>query len=344
MTIRLATPDERDRWQQLVAATPDGGNVLQLEQFAEAKALSGWQPQYVIWREQLAVLVLSRSIPLLGKLWYIPKGPGLGSLDQLLEFLPDLREFAQQRGVFLLKIEPEIRRSASESTPNQLTALGLEKAPDIQAASTVLVDLSPDEEQLFSGFPQPGRYAINRARRDEGIVEAVPTNAETIDIAYRMLANTAQVGAFRIRPRDYYERFWGGFSQTGVGQMFFAKHRDQVIAIAYVMVLGEKASYKDGASIKERPVYGASHLLQWEAMRWAKGQGATSYDLTGAPPSDQLSNRQHPLYGLVKFKTSFNKEVTDYIGLRPRAEAHRETALGCDWVPDCAPSAQPQTQ
>src|SRR5690606_14435056 len=146
---------------------------------------SGWKPLYLVWRDRVAVLVLSRSIPLLGKLWYIPKGPGVDSVTTLAELVPSLREFARSSGVFLLKIEPEILKGSVETAQN-LSELRFEKAPDIQAASTVIVDLTPDEEALFACLPQPGRYAIIRARRDEGVVEAVPTNAETIDIAYRM--------------------------------------------------------------------------------------------------------------------------------------------------------------
>lgn len=288
--------------------------MLQLQEFAEAKQLSGWQPQYLIWDERVALIALERKIFGLGALWYIPKGPGIVEVNDLHKFTHDLRDYAKQNGIFLVRIEPEILIGA-ENLDRVIEITDLKKTLDIQARSTVIVDLTPDEEEIFKTFPQPGRYAVNRAKRDEGYVEAVDTTEETIDIAYRMLADTAAAGNFRIRPRDYYETFWKNFSDHGLGQMFFLKHEDRVIAIAYVIVLGEKASYKDGASVKDRPVYGGSNLLQWEAMRWAKSRGATSYDLTGTPPSSEQKNKDHPLFGLVKFKTSFNKTITDFIGV-----------------------------
>ncbi|MGB3414528.1 MAG: peptidoglycan bridge formation glycyltransferase FemA/FemB family protein [Microbacteriaceae bacterium] len=315
MSVRRASTAELSNWLQHVSENPDGGNVLQLTQFAAVKELSGWKAEYLIWQDRLAILALSRSIPFLGKIWYLPKGPGLTNVDEMAAFIPELKTFAREQGVFLLKVEPEILRDQDGVVAQSMKGFGLTKAADIQAASTVIVNLEPPIDKVFSAFPQPGRYAINRAKRDEGIAIAVDTTPETIDIAYRMLAETAAAGGFRIRPKDYYELFWGGYSAAGLGQMFFAKHGEQVIAIAYVIVLGEKASYKDGASVKERPVYGASHLLQWQAMQWAKEQGALSYDLTGAPPSEQLHNNEHPLHGLVSFKTSFNKQVTDYVGV-----------------------------
>jgi lipid II:glycine glycyltransferase (peptidoglycan interpeptide bridge formation enzyme) len=45
-----------------------------------------------------------------------------------------------------------------------------------------------------------------------------------------------------------------------------------------------------------------------------KEKGVTSHDLCGTPPSDQINDPNHPYYGIGRFKTSFNKEVTDYVG------------------------------
>lgn len=45
-----------------------------------------------------------------------------------------------------------------------------------------------------------------------------------------------------------------------------------------------------------------------------KSKNVLVYDLCGAPPSDQIGNPNHPHYGIGRFKTSFNKEVTDYVG------------------------------
>ena len=57
-----------------------------------------------------------------------------------------------------------------------------------------------------------------------------------------------------------------------------------------------------------------THLLQWHVITWAKEQGSTLHDLCGAPPSDKIDDKTHPHYGIGRFKTSFNKHVTDYVG------------------------------
>ncbi len=132
---------------------------------------------------------------------------------------------------------------------------------------------------------------------------------------YTLLSDTA-AGRFEssLRTYDYYRTFWKSFADTGHGSLFFAYVGDQVVASAYCMYMGRKGLYKDGASVRERVVYGASHLLQWEVIKWMKERGVTSYDFCGAPRSDRINDESHPLYGVGRFKTSFNKSVTDYVG------------------------------
>jgi lipid II:glycine glycyltransferase (peptidoglycan interpeptide bridge formation enzyme) len=49
-----------------------------------------------------------------------------------------------------------------------------------------------------------------------------------------------------------------------------------------------------------------NYLLQWEAMRWAKEQGCTRYDLWGAP--DEI-DKDDPMYGVYRFKDGFGARL-----------------------------------
>jgi len=111
-----------------------------------------------------------------------------------------------------------------------------------------------------------------------------------------------------------FEQFGGALKQPGYGQMFFAYFDGKVVAGAYAMVFGTKSTYKDGASVRKRTTYGASHLLQWHVIQWAKSQGSIMHDFCGAPPSDEINDTDHKHHGIGQFKTAFNKTVTDYIG------------------------------
>lgn len=313
MNIRIATDKEISRWDDLLVANPDGGNVFQALEMAETKRLGGWTPRCVL-ADDLAITVLEKSLPLLGKYWYIPKGPGLTDADKIAELVPDLKAFAASHSVFAIKIEPEIIES--DAAHQQLTASGLVRSHNIQPnASTVVIDLAPSLDEVMAGLNQKGRHALKRAERDGVITKPVDLTDDNMRVMFDLLSSTA-AGRFEssLRSYDYYQTFWQNYADNGHGQMFFAYVDGQVVAAAYCLLLGSKGLYKDGASIRERTVYGASHLLQWEAIKWMKDRGATSYDLCGAPHSSRINDETTPLYGVGRFKTSFNKHVTDYVG------------------------------
>ncbi len=130
---------------------------------------------------------------------------------------------------------------------------------------------------------------------------------------YDLLSETAK-GQFGIRSYEYFKTFWQRFEAAGYGQLIFAYFDNELVAGAYVMSYGKKSTYKYGASNRKRTAYGASHLLQWKAIEWAKSKGSAIHDLCGAPPSDELNNPDHKLYNIGLFKTSFSKNLLDFIG------------------------------
>jgi lipid II:glycine glycyltransferase (peptidoglycan interpeptide bridge formation enzyme) len=323
MSIRFANPDEISSWNSLILANPDKGNVFQSAEFAEQKKLGGWTPRFIV-TDDMTITVLEKAVIGLGKLWYIPKGPGVNTTRELDEILLELTTFAEENGVFAIKIEPEIIKK--DEALADLLKLGLKRVSPIQPnASTVLLDLSPDLETIMSNLNQKSRHAIRRAERDGVTAQPVEATEENCQIMYTLLRDTA-AGSFRIRSYNYYKTFWQRYEKAGLGQLFFAYFENKVVAGAYAIAFGKKGTYKDGASIRERTAYGASHLLQWRVIEWMKTKGVTAHDLCGTPPADQINDTNHSYYGIGRFKTSFNKEVTDYVGaydiiIKPRAYA-----------------------
>lgn len=310
MTARYATPDEIEHWDELILKNPDGGNVFSSYEYSQIKKLTNYTPRYIVAGD-VAVTVLEKTTLSFGKLWYLPKGPNVKDTDTLFHVLESLKPVAKKASVFLLKIESELARD-NEPT---LAAQGLKKAAAIiPNPSTITLDISSNLDDVLMSLPQKGRHAIRRAERDGVTAAQVPATEENCQIMYRLLADTAQ-GQFGIRSYDYYKSYWQQFESSKLGQLFLAYYEGEVVAGAYAMTFGEKSTYKDGASIRKRTAYGASHYLQWKVIEWAKSRQVTLHDFCGSPPSDQIHNAAHPHYGIGLFKTSFNKEVTDYIGV-----------------------------
>jgi peptidoglycan pentaglycine glycine transferase (the first glycine) len=308
MAIRFATDEEVKNWNQHILSNPDGGNFVQGEEFADQKKQAGWNIRHV-FADDVAITMLEKTIPGLGKVWYAPKGPGVTTRNDLARIVHPLAAFAKKEGVFTIKIEPEIPHDIS------LAPLDLHKTRPIQYNyATVFVDISDDLDTVLKNLPQKGRHAIRRAERDGVTVERVPANDKNCQIMYDLFKETAESARFGIRPPEYYKTFYKRYEAAGLGQLFFAKYEGQVVAGAFAICFGKKSTYKDGASIRERTAYGASHLLQWHVITWAKEKGSAIHDLCGTPPIAYIKNSRHPFYGIGLFKTSFNKEVTEYVG------------------------------
>jgi hypothetical protein len=309
MTARFATQDEITRWNELILANPDGGNVFSSYEYATQKLLGGYKTHFII-ANGLAVTVLEKNTPPLGKLWYLPKGPNVTTVKSLLSTLDSIKPLAVKRGVFVVRIESELPRS-EQST---LSRHGLRKAaPIIPNPSTITLSIAPKLDGILVNLPQKGRHAIRRAERDGVTAELVEATDKNCRTMYKLLSETAE-GQFGIRSYNYYKTFWQRFSNSGYGQLFFAYFDGKVVAGAFAMVYGKKSTYKDGASVRKRSSYGASHLLQWRVIQLAKSKGATLHDFCGSPPSDEIDNPKHPHHGIGLFKRSFSKHVVDYIG------------------------------
>ena len=309
MTIRFATPEEIKNWNAIVSKSGAASTVFSTSEYAEIKKLTAYTPRYIM-AEDLAVLALEKKTAPLGRLWYLPKGPNVSSTTEYLGLMAELKKFARSQGVFLIKTEPELPLSEADRLKN---AGYTQSNPIIPSQSTITLDISGDLDTVLTAMPQKGRYAIKRAERDGVTVEQVESTDENCQKMYALLADTAK-GQFGIRNYNYFKTYWSTFSKAGTGQLFFAYVDGVVVAGAYALYFDKKSIYKDGASVRERTAYGASHLLQWSVISWAKEKGSVLHDLCGSPPSDRVSDKTHPHYNIGLFKTSFNKQITDYIG------------------------------
>lgn len=310
MTIRFASQIEIDNWNNHIVQNPDGGNVFQTFEFAQIKTGGHWTPRFIV-AENIFILVLERHIPLLGAFWYVPKGPGVSSHEELGLLLPALNIFAKNNGAFIVKLESEIIKT--EDNVKGIKKLGLFVTKGVQVPNTIILDISPTIEKIVSSFSPKTRYNIRAAQKTDISTQIVPINDKNCDIFYDMLNGVIR-GRAAIRSREYLRMFWQLHDKAGTGVFMFAMSGNQVVATDFLIILGEKGTRKDAASIRDSSIRGASALLEVEAIKYMKEKGVTIYDFCGSPPSNSIKDETHPYYGFGKFKVGFSTEVTDYIG------------------------------
>lgn len=322
--IRQATETEIANWDTLVVNNPDGGHIYQSKAWVEVKESNGWEPIYLIYEAtacMVAFVLLRKPVSILGSIYYCSKGPGFfknfaidkDSSAHFGEFVADLKRFVAKLdpGAIAVKLEPELSCEADFD----LASLGLVKSrADLQFKATIFVDIAGDEEEILNSFKQKTRYNIRLADRKGVRVERWPLNDEGVDMMYALMSATQKRGRFFLRQKDYFKTYWQFLDQAQLGQLFIATHGDDVLGGVFATKFGTKAYYKDGGSFDIKRNLMAPYLLQWEAMKWARSEGATSYDMVAVPPKSELDNPSHHQYGLYLFKRGFNEEVTEFVG------------------------------
>ena len=339
-------------WNKLVVSLKNP-HLLQSYQWSEVKASVGWKPIFRVWYEQqrivAAALVLLRIIPVRGissrlGVMYVPKGPLLSDWEDSalrIRVFDDLKSLAKKHGAIFIKIDPDIRMGwgDSESEAMETDSLGEEVTAElsvngwiysdeqVQFRNTVLIDLTPAEEEILARMKQKTRYNIRLAER-KGITIRLGTR-EDVSMLYRMYAETAVRDGFVIRDESYYRKTWEAFLEFPdtpasiensrvqadqdhpVAEALIAEFEDAPVAGLLQFRFGGKAWYLYGMSRDLHREKMPNHLLQWEAIRRAKSAGCRIYDLWGAP---EVFDRSDSLAGVYRFKAGLGGQYTRYIG------------------------------
>ncbi len=280
-----------------------------------------------------AALVLERkAFPGLSVM-YIPKGPlFIDQEDTHLadQVLSDLEVFARKAGVIQLKIDLDLllgwgvpgedtekNNPAGKRFMDLLLDHGWRFSPDqIQFRNTVLIDLVRDQEEILAGMKSKTRYNIRLAGR-KGI-SVRQGNKEDLKTLYQMYADTSVRGSFTIREEEYYLNVWNSFLNDDLdpefdpaAQPLVAEFEGKPVAGAVIFKYGKRAWYLHGMSLPEHSDKMAPHLIQWEAICWAKAAGCEVYDMWGAP---DVFDESDSLWGIYRFKRGYGGQVTRSIG------------------------------
>ncbi len=320
-----------DIWDNFVAAHPDA-HVLQTSLWGALKAQFGWADERVgLARGDKLVAgaqVLYRRLPAgLGRLAYVPKGPLVDWADeeQSAALLAALDRATQSWGAIALTVEPDLTDEPLHR--ERLRALGFRPAPfsAVQPRRTLIVDISPDEEPILAAMKSKTRYNVRLAARKGVMVQG--TTEANLPAFHALTAATAARDRFSVHSPAYYEAAYRLFVPRGWARLLLAEVEGEPIAALMVFALPPRAWYFYGASGNVHREKMPTHLLQWEAMRWAKSLGCTTYDLWGVPDEDEatleaeFTQRRDGLWGVYRFKRGFGGQLVRSVGAWDRVHA-----------------------
>ena len=296
------------------------GDVLQTTHWGKLKGTTGWSyyPLAVFEKGtiQASALILTKRLPLPGRmLFYSPRGPLFSSPTALNALLRAGFELGRKEKAIVWKMDPPLVADDPIwhdcCVEHNLIPIdtGLDFA-GVQPRFIMDLDISRPLDSLLEAMKSKTRYNIRYAER-KGVRIMRSSRRNELGIFYTLLQETAQRDKFTIRPLTYFESLWDNLVENKLAQLFLAYHDNTPLAGAIAFRLRGRAWYVYGASSSNNRNLQASHLMQWEMMKWAKGLGCKVYDFRGV--SGDL-NPEDPLDGLYRFKEGFGAQIKEYVG------------------------------
>ena len=282
-----------------------------------------------------AAMILKRQIIRNGfaarlSILYSPKGPLLDWTNEPLRerVLNDLQAFAKQQGTIFLKMDPDVvlgtgvpasgedaLENSGQAVMSELKRKGWEYASDqIQFKNTVVIDLESTEDEILARMKPKTRYNVRLAEK-KGVNLRIGIG-DDFPMLYKMYAETSVRDGFVIRDEGYYKTMWGTFMQSAVNDQpacepIIAEVDGEPVAAIFVFYFAGRAYYVYGMSRNMHREKMPTHFLQWEAMKRAKANGCTVYDLWGAP---EVFDESDSMWGVYRFKEGLGGKVVRTLG------------------------------
>jgi peptidoglycan pentaglycine glycine transferase (the first glycine) len=331
-SIRVRAVETPEEWEHATSAL--NASILQSWNWGEFKARHGWGSLRLLCECEgepvVAAQILSRKLGPFAVL-YIPRGPAFGDADDgaLSAMTMAIDRVARHQRAVIAFLEPD--RTPSVSLP-ETGALGwLQGQTNVQPLRTIKVPVNRSDDDILAAMKNKTRYNVRLAGR-RGVNIRRGTMADIAPF-YELLEETSDRDGFGIHTVEYYADMIDVFGERAA--LLLAEFEGEIAAGAIVLQHGDEAIYMFGASARKHQRHMPTHLVQFEAMRWARERGCQTYDLWGIPATDTPPeeamdsdlNVRSGLWGVYRFKQGFGGEVVSYPGVYERHYYPRLVAL-----------------
>lgn len=323
-------------WGQMQAKVPSRGKYIALACYDEYNTIVG-----------VCTLVRHK----MGKnmcYLYAHRGPVWNpEIPQVFDcILQEMHKIAKEEDAVFVRCDPLLGYQNSEELASHRRFFqdrGFVAAhAQYQPLTTLQIDLTQNEDDIFSQMSQTGRRNIRKGDKAGLDIYVSDNNDTDIQDFYDLMEETTKRDGFYGHEKTYYQKLLQGLweAQTIDGRLYMAKKDGKLLAAAIVTMYGNTAIYYYGASSSHMRNLMAPYILHWRIMQDAKAYGCQVYDWLGILPdvfqddwgrafvymgnetkyfstmdvaSAWLQNK-HPFAGITLFKTRFGGCKQHYVG------------------------------
>ena len=283
-------------------------NFLQSQAWANANSQMGNFP-FVINLENHDICVSFLKDAKRGRYLEIPGGPLIDwdDSDSAKKAFSKIIETAKRYKCVFVRFRPQLLDNAKNR--RKMANLGAKIAPmHLAAEHTVIIDLSPSEDELLANMRRQTRYEVRRSIK-LGITVEKDNSKEIFEEFHKVQAETASrqnfvppsLNTLLAERNAFFDNAW----------IYKAMTEDKKpIAYGLILIDGDEAEYYEAASTELNRKLPGAYALQWQVMKDLKKRGVKRYNLWGIAPKNQPNHRYA---GVTTFKTGFGGKIVEFV-------------------------------
>lgn len=316
MQVVRITDDIKKQWDEFVANTAGDGGILQSWGWGDFQKSLGKQ----IFRLAVydgegdiiaASLLIKHEIHFDYAYLYCPRGPVVNTseLQDSKPLFEEIRKIAGEEKCFMVKLDPAWRIGSDHRL---IEAEFRKSEKEVQPKCSLMIDITPSEDELLAAMKQKTRYNINLATKKEVEVR-ISNEISDLEPFWQLLKQTSERDSIKSHAKEYYKKMFEALAPDGTLSFFIAQYDNKIVAANMVSFFGNTCTYLHGASADLYRGVMAPYALQWESIIEAKKRGMTRYDFGGLNGESFYDERWE---GITRFKTGFAPEVppTEFVG------------------------------
>lgn len=228
-----------------------------------------------------------------------------------------LKTIADKHKLIFIKTEPNIFASAgtTSTTLDQarvyLTEHGAVPGRPMFTPYSFILDISRSEEELYNAFKPKTRYNIKVALKHQ-VTVSIDNSDTAFDDYIQLWKQTTRRQGFYSHTEIYHRHMWQTMKDANIAHLMKATYQGKTLGIWILFIHNYTLYYPYGASSREHREVMANNLLAWEAIRFGKSLGCTSFDMWGSlgPEPDE----KDPWYGFHRFKEGYGGQLMEFVG------------------------------